>query len=340
MPCVLFATPSAEGENRKTGEVKPQSEAQCAGTLTGAPGIFRQAAIRQLGAGLQPMLTLEDATLSQADLVHPMHAIPASAALPEIEAASAARDRRALRREFTKAMAGDDFSLRFLPRCLLTTQRFTAAEVVVRWKHRRRGVIPEHMLMTLADKAGIAEELSHWAFLESARVLAGLPRKICFAHTLTASQLRGPGLFDSIHMAMEECGIPPSQLELSISETTLATLDDSALMVLGSLFDEGVAIALNQFGASLGSLNLLSRMPLDYVKLDPSLVRGLSDDPSNLAMIRAVTEMAHTIGARVIAQGVETGEQREILAKLRCDEVQGGIVGPALTARELALLTV
>ena len=231
------------------------------------------------------MLTLEDATVSQAELVHSMHDSPVSVALPEIEAAGAARDRRALRREFTKAMAGDDFSLRFLPRCLLTTPRFTAAEVVIRWKHRRRGVIPEHMLMGLAEKAGIAEELSHWAFVESARVLAGLKRKICIAHTLTASQLR-------------------------------------------------------QFGASLGSLNLLSRIPLDYVKIDPSLVRGLSDDPSNVAMIRAVTDMAHSMGARVIAQGVETEKQREILAKLRCDEVQGKIVATALTARELALLAV
>lgn len=265
-----------------------------------------------------------------------MHTMPM---IPEPPPAGPARDQRALRREFSRALLGNDFSMRFLPRYRLGTMRLVAAEGVIRWQHRRRGMIPEALLMGLAEKAGIADEVHRWAIMEGARVLARLPRGLRFALNLGPHLLRGPALFENIHNAVTEFGITPEQLEISISETTLSGLDDAALLVLGGLFDDGVAITLSHFGEALGSLNLLARIPLDCVKLDASLVRGLPHDPGSIAMIRAVIEVAHSMGARVVALGLETEEQRRMLAKLRCDEAQGGIVGAALTARELERLS-
>lgn len=265
-----------------------------------------------------------------------MHAMPV---IPEPPPAGPVRDQRALRREFARALSGNDFSLRFLPRCLIGTSRLVAVEGVIRWQHRRRGVIPEALLMDLAGKAGMADEVHRWAIMEGAKVLSRLPRGMRFALNIGPHLLRGPGLFENIHDAATEFGITPEQLEFSVSETTLSTLDERALMVLASLFDDGVAIALSHFGESLGSLNLLARIPLDSVKLDASLVRGVPHDPGSVAMIRAVIEVAHSTGARVVAQGVETDEQRKVLAKLRCDEAQGAIAGTALTARELERLS-
>lgn len=245
------------------------------------------------------------------------------------------RDKRALRQEFAKALATNDFSMRFLPRYRIAMPRLTAMEGVIRWQHRRRGLIPEALLMGLAGKAGIAEAVNRWAMMEGARVLANMPRGMRFVLKVGPYQLRGPALFDHIHQATEAYGITPDQLELSVSETTLSALDESALLVFAGLFDDGVSIALSHFGASLGSLNLLARIPLDCVKLDASLVRRLPHDPGSVAMIRAVIEVAHSVGARVVAQGVETEEQRKVLAKLRCDEAQGGIYGVAMTGWEL-----
>lgn len=264
-----------------------------------------------------------------------MHTMPV---IPEPPQAGPVRDVRALRREFSRALSGNDFSMRFLPRYRIASPRLVAAEGVIRWQHRRRGVIPEGLLIGLAEKAGIADEVHRWAIMEGARVLTRMPRGIHFALTLVPHLLQGAGLFENIHEAVTKFGITPEQLELSISETTLSGLDESALMVLAGLFDDGVAIALSHFGESLGSLNLLARIPLDCVKLDASLVRRVPHDPGSIAMIRAVIEVAHSIGARVVAQGVETEEQRKVLAKLRCDEAQGGIAGTALTARELERL--
>lgn len=272
-----------------------------------------------------------------AEIVYPLHDMPM---LPDTEPQDPelrgpSRDQRALRREFSKALAGNDFALRFQPRYRIATSRLGAVDGVVRWQHRRRGVIPEQILMALAEKARIADEVHRWAIMEGARTLSRLPRGLRFGMTVPPFLLRGTALADSVDMAVEECGITPEQLELTISETTLSALDDAALMILAGLFDEGVSIVLGQFGATLGSLTLLARIPLDCVKIDASLVRGLPHDPESNAIIRAVVEVAHAMGARVVAQGVETEEQRKALARLRCDEAQGGLFGPAMSAAEL-----
>lgn len=281
------------------------------------------------------MQTLEYSPDVHAGLVHAMHTM----VVPQEELPSAqVRDRRALRREFSRALSGNEFSLRFVPRFRIGTSRLIAAEGVIRWQHRRRGVIPEALLMGLAEKAGMADEVHRWAIMEGAQVLARLPRGVRLALSIGPQLMRGPGLFDSIHSAVDQFGITPEQLELSINETTLSELDEPALMVLASLFDDGVSIALSHFGDTLGSLKLLTRTPLDCVKLDASLVRGLPDDPGSIAMIRAVIEVAHSMGARVVAQGVDSEAQRKVLAKLRCDEAQGGMAGSAVTARELERL--
>ena len=315
------------------GDITPRTEAHHTDRVTEVISFRLLIVMRQHKVNPKPMLALEDTLAGHADMVHPMLTLPA--VLPETESPSAVRDQRSLRREFEKALASNDLSLRFVPRYRIASSRLTAADVVIRWQHRRRGVIPETLLIGLAEKVGIAREVTQWAIIEASLVLARLPTTMRFSLNVTPYQLARPGLVDSLHIAMDRFGILPEQLELSISEKALSRLDEPALLVLATLFDDGLSIALSHFGATYGSLNLLARIPLDCVKLDASLVRGVPHDPSSIAMIRAVTDVAHSMRARVVAQGVETEDQREILAKLRCDELQGGIASPALTAKDL-----
>lgn len=275
---------------------------------------------------------LEDAPLSHADLVYPRHAMPVPL---EPEAEGPSRDERALRRGIAKGLAGNDFVLRFQPRYPIEGSRISAVDGMIRWQHRRRGAISEQLLMTLAEKARIGGELHRWAIEEGARAISSLPHGIRFGLNVAPFMLRGPGLFDLLHCAVEEFNIVPDQLELSINETVLSTLDDFAVMILAGLYDEGVSIMVSHFGAALGSLTLLSRVPLDGVKLDVGLVRRLPDDIESLAIVRAVIEVAHSMGARVVAEGVETVEQRLVLAKLKCDEAQGPLFGPPIIASDL-----
>ena len=241
--------------------------------------------------------------------------------------APAGRELRQLRREIVGAIAARDMVLAYVPRFAIASPKVGAVEAVARWQHRRRGAISEAALLALAEKSGATTEVQRWAFATGCEVLAGLPAGTRMAFTLTPWQLRHPGLFGALDAALDRNGLRPDQIELSLSETALETLDSGSQMVLAGLFDDGFSLAVAQFGAVMGSLTLLSRFPLDRVKLDAGVVRQLPADPDARAMVAAVVSVAHTMGGRVVAAGVETEAQRQCLADLGCDEAHGLFYG-------------
>lgn len=250
------------------------------------------------------------------------------------------REERQLRREILAALTANEFSLSFQTRFGIASPRVTAVEGTVRWQHRRRGSISETALMTLAEKAGATGALQRWAFGAGCETLSRLPAGIRLALNLTTWQVRRTGLFGSIDAALREHDVRPDQLELTLTEAALETLDAEAQLVLAGLFDDGISLAVGQFGALTGSLTLLSRLPLDRVKLDAALVQRLPQDGEAMAMVEAVVKVAHSRGAQVVAAGLENEAQRVALARLGCDEAQGPIFGPPVKAGHLLDLVV
>ena len=250
------------------------------------------------------------------------------------------REARQLRRDILAGLAAREFPLQFQPRFAIASPRVTAVEGVVRWQHRRRGAISETALMALAEKAGATPELQRWAFSAGCETLAGLPGGIRLALNLTAWQVRHPGLSDAIDSALRQFDLHPDQLELTLSEAALETLDAEAQLMLAGLFDDGISLAVGQFGSQVGSLTLLSRFPLDRVKLDPGLARRVPEDPDARAVVGATVAVAHAMGAKVVAAGVETEEQRVALAELGCDEATGWFYGKAVPGGQLVNIVV
>lgn len=263
---------------------------------------------------------------------------------PEIDDRSppivARREERQLRRDIISGLSAQDFALSYHLRFGIASPRICALEGVVRWQHRRRGAISEVALMALAEKAGATRELQHWALSSGCAALAGLPDGTRLSLNLTPWQVRNQGLYDSIHAATEEHRVRPDQLELALSEMALESLDDEAQLALAGLFDDGVSLAVSQFGALTGSLTLLGRLPLDRVRLDATLVRRVLLEPDARAMVSAVVTVAHAMAARVVASGVETEAQRKCLAELGCDEAQGPFYGGAVQAGMLVNIVV
>ena len=252
--------------------------------------------------------------------------------------ASARREARQLRRDILAGLAAREFPLTFMPRFAIAAPKVTAVEGVLRWQHRRRGAISETALMALAEKAGATPELQRWAFASGCETLAGLPRGLRLALNLTPWQVRHPGLFSALYAALDAHDLHPHQLELTLSESALETLDSEAQLVLAGLFDEGFSLAVGQFGSLVGSLTLLARLPLDRVKLGSELVRRVPRDPDAMAVVGAVVAVARSLGARVVATGVETEAQRAALAGLGCDEAQGPFYGQPVAAGHLVNL--
>jgi EAL domain-containing protein (putative c-di-GMP-specific phosphodiesterase class I) len=152
--------------------------------------------------------------------------------------------------------------------------------------------------------------------------------------------VRHPGLSDAIDSALRQFDLRPDQLELTLSEAALETLDAEAQLMLAGLFDDGISLAVGQFGSQVGSLTLLSRFPLDRVKLDPGLARRVPEDPDARAVVGATVAVAHAMGAKVVAAGVETEEQRVALAELGCDEATGWFYGKAVPGGQLVNIVV
>lgn len=241
------------------------------------------------------------------------------------------RDGRFLRRDLLGALARNEFEMRFQPRHCMTSHCITTLESSIRLRAGRRGGISEATLIELACQARVLNSLYSWAIASGARALIALAQPIHLSIKAPAAVIGSSILFHCLDHAVTELGIMAEQLEISISETVLAALDDSSLLTLAGLFDEGVSIAISHFGGELASLRLLTRIPVDRVLIDARLIRALPDDPGSMAIARGAVETAHALGARVVASGVETKAQRGALKRIGCDEAQGGLFSPPLT---------
>jgi EAL domain-containing protein (putative c-di-GMP-specific phosphodiesterase class I) len=157
---------------------------------------------------------------------------------------------------------------------------------------------------------------------------------ISIAVNLSALQFRQHDLLDQILGILEETGVCPHQLELEITESTIMDDIDAAALTMRALHCSGIRIAIDDFGTGYSSLNHLKRFPINTVKVDRTFVRDIPTDPDDAAIVGAIVSMAHNMGLKVIAEGVETEEQLEFLRTLQCDEIQGFLFSPPVTHQE------
>lgn len=250
-------------------------------------------------------------------------------------------DREAERARLVSALRGalarDEFRLLFQPQVALRGG-MTGVEALLRWRDAEGREIPPGCFIPLAEETGDIRAIGAWVLREAARFAAASPG-LRVGVNVSAVQLRDPGFPAKLRAALAETGCPPGRLELEVTETAL--LDDSP--ATHRSFDEaracGVAMALDDFGAGHSSLALLRRFPFDRLKVDAAFAHGLGQDPAADAMMAAVIGMARALGMAVTVEGVETATQRQALAAMGCDEVQGYLFGPPLPPEALAAAT-
>ncbi|WP_264714448.1 EAL domain-containing protein [Limobrevibacterium gyesilva] len=256
--------------------------------------------------------------------LHPDEPFPPPASRPAPH--GEARLPRDLQRDLLAAIANDELALHYQPRATLLDGIPTGAEAVVRWPHRRRGLVSPNMFQTLADHAGVAAALGGWTLRHACAEAVGWPQG-SIAVAVSARQLLDQALAGQIAEALEISLLPPERLALALPESALADTGIDELLTLSALRDLGVGLVLDDFGAAIGSLTQLRRLPLTALKLASPLVRNLPADREDAAIVRAVTTTAHALGLTVIADGVETERQRAFLTACGCDEGQGALFG-------------
>jgi diguanylate cyclase (GGDEF)-like protein/PAS domain S-box-containing protein len=229
--------------------------------------------------------------------------------------------------------------LEYQPQVSLTTGRLVGVEALLRWEHPARGRISPLQFIPLAEEIGLIRSIGDWV-LRTACAQAAAWRTAGFLHlrmavNVSAHQIRGDGIVDSVREALQQTGLEPSLLELEVTEGALQT-GEQAQDVLRQLKHLGVRLALDDFGTGYSALSSLKLLPFDRLKIDRSFVRDLQDDVNGQALARAVISMGRSLGLEVIAEGVESQAQRAFLHEEGCDEMQGFLIGRPMPADELA----
>jgi diguanylate cyclase (GGDEF)-like protein len=236
------------------------------------------------------------------------------------------RERLDLQSDLRTAGARQELSLRYQPVVNLTTVRAVEVEALIRWDHRRRGALLPADFIALSEESGLMVPMGQWVLREACRQARAWPAELSslvVGVNLAASQFERDLLPDEIAAILRETGLEPGRLQLEVSEAVLMRDDPRMLDRLDALKRLGVRLAIDDFGTGYASLSYLKRLPVDCLKIDRSLIKGVGNDTEDTAIIRAVVTLAQSLGIVVTAEGVETAEQLAQLRALGCAQGQG-----------------
>ncbi len=257
---------------------------------------------------------------------------------------SALRDAVVARRnydlEIRRAVENDELRLFFQPQVDLHDGRLVGAEALIRWEHPERGLLPPAAFLPVLEAGPLAAAVGDWvldtACAQAAAWRAAGAGVLRMGVNLFAAQLGAGDLVDKVQAVLARHELPPGALEIEITENIALDEDDSVLPPLRALKAMGVGIAFDDYGTGFASLSLLKRFPLTRLKIDQSFVRAMCSSPADAAIVQAVTYLGQSFGLEVIAEGVETEEQKARLLRKGCTEGQGYLYGRPMPPADFA----
>jgi len=250
----------------------------------------------------------------------------------------AAQDRLKFEAELRQALHNEEFELYYQPQVDVKKQCISSVEALIRWTHPERGMIPPTEFIPIAEETGFIHELGEWVFNEACKQLATWHKqgifKIKMAINLSAKQLHSRELGNVVSTMLTMYNLQSQDLELEITETAAMTDPEIAVQQLDALRDLGVALAIDDFGTGYSSLAYLKRLPIQTLKLDRTFVRDIEHDQNDLEITAATISLAHNLGLKVVAEGVESEGQVNFLVAHQFDYLQGYYFSKPLPAVE------
>ncbi|MFA5172445.1 MAG: EAL domain-containing protein [Sulfuriferula sp.] len=226
-----------------------------------------------------------------------------------------------------QAIENNDFLLHYQPKMDFATGMVCGVEALIRWQPLNAPMISPASFIPIAEEAGLIEEIGDYVLNEACRqaveLLARLGEKLTIAVNVSPRQFRQPSLVSSVQTALLNSGLDPACLELEITENCLVDDTKGFIKTLHELKALGVKLAIDDFGTGYSSMAYLKDLPVDRLKIDKVFVSQLETEPSNSAILKAIIALGHSLGMRVIAEGVETAYQQAFLHGIGCDELQG-----------------
>lgn len=238
-----------------------------------------------------------------------------------------ASERLELRNALRRALDQGEFVLHYQPQIRLSDGRVVGAEALIRWQHPERGLVPPGRFIDVAEDSGLIVPIGEWVLARACEEAAGWARAglddLVVAVNLSAVQFRRGNLEQTVVAALSASGLDPELLELELTESILIRDDESVPLTIQRLKSLGVKVSVDDFGTGYSSLAYLKRFAIDKLKIDQSFVRKLASERDDAAIVRAIIQIARSLGLGTVAEGVEDEQTVSFLRLHRCDEAQG-----------------
>ncbi|KLE36059.1 hypothetical protein AAW00_02805 [Aurantiacibacter luteus] len=238
--------------------------------------------------------------------------------------------------ELADALTADAIDLLFQPQFAAADGALVGAEALVRWEHPEQGTLAGDALVAIAQSGGIARRLSRHIARMALSAAAHWPKNLRLSLNVTAMDLFDRTFGEELLAMLADTGFPAARLTLEITEQALVADLDRSARRLEVLAGEGIRVALDDFGAGFCNFRYLKVLPLDALKLDRSMLDGVTSRPRDLAVLRGIVAMARALDLAVIAEGIETEAQRDVAAREGCNMWQGYLGAAPLPSREFA----
>lgn len=248
-------------------------------------------------------------------------------------------ERNRIEAELRQAVENDELVLFYQPKLDCRTLEPVGAEALVRWNHPTRGMISPGIFIPIAEQAGLMSAMGLSILRMAVRQCRqwlddGVSRKV--AVNVSPVQFENPHLVPEILAVLSEYGVDPGLLEIEITESMLMADFETTKCRVIQLQEAGIKISIDDFGIGFSNLSQLAKLPFNALKIDQSLIAGIGENPRSENIVKAIVRMAHALGHRTIAEGIEKSEQLYFLQKVGCDQVQGFLLGRPMPDSELA----
>ena len=249
------------------------------------------------------------------------------------------RYRQRLKADLKQTVAEGRLSLAYQPIVDLRTRRVVSCEALARWHHPELGSIPPSLFIPIAEETGLISEISAWVLKSATQECRNWPEEVSVSVNISARDFRNADVAAMVDAALAGSGLAPRRLEIEVTETALIEERAAATQILGQLATQGIGIALDDFGTGYSSLSYLQALPFTKLKIDRSFVMDIGQNPRSLKLLCNVAQLGKDINLTVTAEGVETEEQLNLIARhSKVDQIQGYLFGVPLPKREVAEL--
>ncbi|MFT7410591.1 MAG: diguanylate cyclase (GGDEF)-like protein/PAS domain S-box-containing protein [Oleispira sp.] len=246
-----------------------------------------------------------------------------------------------MEKELNIAIKRNQFILMYQPKICIANNTVTGVETLLRWRHPEKGLIPPDAFIPIAEETGQIIKIGAWVLKHSCHQMGALireglmPENSKVAVNLSAKQFSDPNLLQTVVDILIRSKIDPLNLELEITESIIMDDVNAAIATMDAIKNKGIYLAIDDFGTGYSSLAYLKRFPIDVLKVDRSFISDIPEDKTDMAITSAVISMAHKLGMKVVAEGIETQEQLEFLREHKCDYGQGYLFSRPLTLPQL-----